>query len=187
MQYTVIHIIRPYRTYYVRRWRPIVTDRVAWSICHTSQPFKNDWTDRDAIELWTSVGSRNHVLDGDQIPHANGKFWGGKDRPIVKYRDTQLWAVQKRLNRSRCRVGSRKHVLDRVQIGATWRIRVNRPCTGGDATFLWSPYGIEQTIIFSCCGLFFFLLSSFFSSPNLSRRRLDVCHTSTHGVALVRI
>jgi len=29
--------------------------------------------------------------------------------------------------------------------------------------------------------------SFFFSSPNLSRRRLDVCHTSTHGVALVRI
>jgi len=35
-----------------------------------------------------------------------------------------------------------------------------------------------------------FLLSFFFfflSSPNLSRRRLDVCHTSTYGVALVRI
>jgi len=34
-----------------------------------------------------------------------------------------------------------------------------------------------------------FVLSSsfFFSSPNLSRRRLDVCHTSTHGVTLVRI
>jgi len=32
------------------------------------------------------------------------------------------------------------------------------------------------------------ILSSFFlSSPNLSRRRLDVYHTSTHGVALVRI
>jgi len=27
----------------------------------------------------------------------------------------------------------------------------------------------------------------FFSSPNRSHRRLDVCHTSTHGVALVRI
>jgi len=51
---------------------------------------------------------------------------------------------------------------------------------------LWSPYGIGQTIKFSCCGLFF-LSSSFFSSPNLSCRRLDVCHTSTHGVALVRI
>jgi len=33
----------------------------------------------------------------------------------------------------------------------------------------------------------FYLLSSSFSSPNLSRRRLDVYHTSTRGVALVRI
>jgi len=33
----------------------------------------------------------------------------------------------------------------------------------------------------------FFLLSSFFSSPNLSGRRLGVDHTSTHGVALVYI
>jgi len=36
--------------------------------------------------------------------------------------------------------------------------------------------------------LWFLLLSFFcFSSPNLSRRRLDVSQTSTHGVALVRI
>jgi len=37
--------------------------------------------------------------------------------------------------------------------------------------------------------LWFLLLSSifFFSSPNLSRRKLDVYHTSTHSVALVRI
>ena len=48
---------------------------------------------------------------------------------------------------------------------------------------LWSPYGIGQTIIFLPCGFFFLL----FSSSNLSRRRLDVCHTSTRGVALVRI
>ena len=43
-------------------------------------------------------------------------------------------------------------------------------------------YGIGQTIIFSSCG--FFLLSSIFflSSPNLSGRRLDVYHTSTHDV-----
>jgi len=27
----------------------------------------------------------------------------------------------------------------------------------------------------------------FFSSPNLSSRRLDVYHSSTHGVALVQI
>jgi len=41
---------------------------------------------------------------------------------------------------------------------------------------LWPPY------IFSSCGFFFF-----FSKPNLSGRRLDVYHTSTHGVALVQI
>jgi len=35
---------------------------------------------------------------------------------------------------------------------------------------------------------FVLLLSSFFlSSPNISRRRVDVCHTCTHGVASVRI
>ena len=50
---------------------------------------------------------------------------------------------------------------------------------------LWPPYEIGQAIIFLPCG--FFLLSSFFSSPNLSGRRLDVYHTSTHGVALVQI
>jgi len=56
----------------------------------------------------------------------------------------------------------------------------------GSQGLLWSRYVIGQTIIFLPCG-YFFLSSSFFSSPNLSRRRLDVCHTSTHGVALVRI
>jgi len=34
---------------------------------------------------------------------------------------------------------------------------------------------------------FVLLLLFFISSPNLSHRRLDVCHTSTHGVALVQI
>jgi len=44
-------------------------------------------------------------------------------------------------------------------------------------------YGIGQTIIFSSCGLFL----SLFSSPNVSGRTLDVYHTSTHDVVLVRI
>ena len=47
--------------------------------------------------------------------------------------------------------------------------------------FLWTPYGIGQAIIFSYCA--FFLSICFFSSPNLSGRKLDVYHTSTHGVA----
>ena len=53
-------------------------------------------------------------------------------------------------------------------------------------TYLWSPYVIGRPYIFLPCSFFpsFFL---FFSSPNLSGRRSDVYHTSTHGVALVRI
>jgi len=42
----------------------------------------------------------------------------------------------------------------------------------------------DEYIIFLPCG-FFLLPSSFFTSPNLNRRRLAVCHTSIHsGVAL---
>jgi len=41
-------------------------------------------------------------------------------------------------------------------------------------------------LIFLPCG-FFLSIFFFFSSPNLSGHRLDVYHTSTHGVALVRI
>jgi len=55
-----------------------------------------------------------------------------------------------------------------------------------DPLLLWSPYGIGQTIIFLPCGFFFFFLLSS-SLPNLSCCRLDICHTSTHGVALVQI
>jgi len=45
----------------------------------------------------------------------------------------------------------------------------------------------ETIYIFVLWFVLLLLLSSFFSSPNLSGRRLDVYHTSTHGVALVRI
>ena len=45
-----------------------------------------------------------------------------------------------------------------------------------------------QFLLSSSSFFFFLLLSSFFfSSPNLSRRRLDVYDTCTHGVALVQI
>jgi len=52
--------------------------------------------------------------------------------------------------------------------------------------FIMAAHSNGQAIIFLPCGFFlsFFL---FFSFPNLSGRRLDVYHISTHGVALVRI
>jgi len=52
---------------------------------------------------------------------------------------------------------------------------------------LWPPYGIRQTIIFCPVVSSSIYLLLPFSSPNLSRRRLDVYHTSTHCVVLVRI
>jgi len=80
-------------------------------------------------------------------------------------------------------VGPRKHVLDE---GAHWCHLANTTepsiCCGGVA-FLRPPYLIGQAIYIFI--LWFLLSLFFFSSPNLSGQRLDVYHTSTHGVALV--
>jgi len=49
---------------------------------------------------------------------------------------------------------------------------------------------LSMAALHSRCGHYIFVCPVsffFFSSPNLSGRRLDVYHTSTHGVALVRI
>jgi len=48
---------------------------------------------------------------------------------------------------------------------------------------LWPPCVADADIIF-LCGFFLLLL---FSSPTLSGRRVDLYHTSTHGVTVVRI
>jgi len=52
--------------------------------------------------------------------------------------------------------------------------------------FLWPPCVADADIIFLSCS-FFFLSSIFFSSPNVSRHRLHVYHTSKHVLASVRI
>jgi len=152
--------------------------------------------------LGTWVGQRNHSLNGGPDASWEGAILREKGaahcnvvvscakpaQPIVM--PFGIWT----------RVGPRKHVLGAVHTGATWRIPPNRPCAAAMRPvvnllrplvvlsqrwrLLWSPYVIGQTIIFSSC---FFFLSSFFSSPNLSGRRLDVYHTLAHGVALVRI
>ena len=58
------------------------------------------------FRLRTWMGPRNNVLHGGlDPPMGKGSFDGGKGRPIVKYRDTLRSSVQKRLNRSRCRLG----------------------------------------------------------------------------------
>jgi len=51
------------------------------------------------------------------------------------------------------------------------------------ALIMAAPCVADADIIFSSCGFFFF----FSSSPNLNGCRVDVHHTSTHGVGLVQI
>jgi len=80
--------------------RPIVTDRVSWSVgptvCHSSERCENDWTDRHAgrsavscaktaktaeqIEmpfgLWTRVGPRKHYWMGPRYHMQRGNYYG---------------------------------------------------------------------------------------------------------------
>ena len=51
---------------------------------------------------------------------------------------------------------------------------------------LWPPC-VADTCTLYFCPVVSIYLAFFFFSPNVSGRRLDVYHTSTHGVALVRI
>jgi len=53
--------------------------------------------------------------------------------------------------------------------------------------YLWPPCIAGCGHIYFHPVVSFYLPSFFYSSPNLNGRRLDVYHTSTHGVALVRI
>ena len=69
--------------------------------------------------------------------------------------------------------------------GRGWSWDLDLPAS--TSVSLWPPYGIGQAIIFLPCDFYLLSFFLFFSSPNLSGRRLDVCHTSTHDVALVRI
>jgi len=63
------------------------------------------------------------------------------------------------------------HTLDRLQAGTDPLIMIALCNRANHDTF----------------ALWFLSFFFFISSPNLSRRRLDIYHTSTHGEALVRI
>jgi len=61
--------------------RPIVTDRVVWyvsrSVCHSSEPCKNSWTDRDAVWVEDSAGPKEPCFRwGSRSPMGRGNFEG---------------------------------------------------------------------------------------------------------------
>jgi len=57
--------------------RPTVIDRVAWSVCHSSEPCKNTEPMEITFGLKTWVDPINHALDEVQIsPIRRGNFEG---------------------------------------------------------------------------------------------------------------
>jgi len=107
--YWVMHfqIIRPHHsTTYVDAaycYRP--SSVACWSVYHSYEPRKTAEPIEMPFGLWARLDSTNHVLDAVQIPAWKGAIFRGKGRPIIKYRDLPAWAVQKRLNWSRCCLG----------------------------------------------------------------------------------
>ena len=82
-----------------------------------ANPAKADEPIEMPFGFWVRVGPRNHVLDGGPDFSMEGAILRGKGPAIVKYRNTLPLAVQKRLNRSRCRFGIWTRVGSRKQVG----------------------------------------------------------------------
>jgi len=101
-------IIRPHcnTTYIDMAYCYRLSSVVCQSVCHTSEPCKNSCSDQDAA--WVQdlgVPKTTCIRWGSRSPTGRGNFEGQKGRPIVKHRNTLQWAVQKRLNWSRCHLG----------------------------------------------------------------------------------
>jgi len=128
-----ITVIRPHysTTYDVhRRGLFLQNASVGQSVCHNSKPCKSGWTNRDAI--WAEDLDRPKepcVTWGSDPSMGRANFEGGKQRSFVNYSDSLPCAVQKWLNRSRCCLGPRKHLLGGwMHPGTTWWGPMNRPC-----------------------------------------------------------
>ena len=94
----------------------------------------------------------------------------------------------------RMRWSSRRSRSSRSSTGATWWSTRRTALRTRNQRCVWSKAACVYFFMVAVCNradhyifiLFLFLLSFFFfSSPNLSSRRLDVYHTSAHGVVLV--
>jgi len=65
------------------------------SVCHTSEPCKNGWTDWYDVWVFSSDGSKqSYIRWGPDHPMGTGNF-KGEGAPIVKCRNIMLWAMKK--------------------------------------------------------------------------------------------
>jgi len=99
----------------VTHYCAVTSHRVAWSVrrsfcrsvsvSHKSALQKTAETIKLPFALRTRVGLMKQVLHEFQIPTWKGQFWGGNRQTSVNYRETPRSSVQRRLNRSRFRLG----------------------------------------------------------------------------------
>jgi len=115
----------------------VVSLSVCLSVCLSVtivSPAKNAEPIGMPFGLWTRVDQRNHEFEGVQIPPCEGTILRGEGaahrkvygRYAISCANTAepitmsfwMWT----------RVGPNKHASDVGHVGATWRIRLNRPC-----------------------------------------------------------
>jgi len=116
---------------------PIAVDGVAWSVsrsvclfdrehCKTAEPIETPFWIR------TRVGPRNHTLDSVQIPTREGTTFRAKKGADPKHGRacpmSDILKASHQIWQRRCGTDADWGVLNWVHIGATWRIRLNRPC-----------------------------------------------------------
>jgi len=121
--------------------KPIVTDGAALSVCrsvYVSVTIVSPAKTAEAIEilfaLWTRAGPRNHVLDGGPDPPVRRAILKGKGAAHCKVQGPSAvscakTAVQKRLDRTGCRLGYGHEWAKEACVNATCRIRLNCPCS----------------------------------------------------------
>jgi len=64
---------------YCYRLSSVVCWSVSLSVCHSSEPCKNGWTDRDAVWVEDSGGPKEpRIWCRSASPHGKGQFWGGR-------------------------------------------------------------------------------------------------------------
>jgi len=102
---------------------PVVTGGVAWSVgllvslsvSHNREPCKNGWTDRDVMWGLDLGESKEPCIRWGPDPPRELAIWGGKWRPVVNYRDSLSWSVQKRLYWWRCSLRYWRHLANTIE------------------------------------------------------------------------
>jgi len=117
IQIDCIIIIRPHRS--TSEMRSIVTDRVAWSVCqsvglsvcHSSEPCKHGWTDRDNVWAEDSGGSKEPCIHNPIVQSFTLQTGLAVSRVWNKFTVTSVW------HRDSCGWWTDSHIFRQKSVG----------------------------------------------------------------------